>query len=188
VSYVIARAGVSPIARLSMSASAVAGAIGVVFIALMYAAFAAGAHPAGLMFGWINDLAVLLQFLLAIPGVVAVGASLRKASPRLSRFGTPMALAAMGVIVVFQLLLVTGVLTFEQEIGFAGLGLLVLGAWMIAAALAGGRSGIAPAGPGLAILAALYVGYPLWAWRVSRWMEAAPDDSGPDRKIVAAAH
>jgi hypothetical protein len=158
-----------------MIASAVAGALGVVFIFLMYGAFAVGALAPGITFGWINDVAVLVQYLLAVPGVLAIGAALRIASPRLARLGTPLALAGIAVIVVFQALLVSGALTFEQEIGPASLGFLVLGGWMVVAAHAGRREGILPVGRGTAVLAALYVGYPLWAFRVARWMGRRPD-------------
>jgi len=159
---------------LSMLASAVAGVIGIAFILLMYGAFAAGANGAGMTFGRINDVAVLVQFLLAVPGVIAIGAALRSSHPHMSLFGTPLAVAALALIVVFQGLLVAGLLTFEQEIGVASLGLLGFGAWMIATAVAGRRSGAGPTGPGTAILAAFYLGYPLWAWRVGRWMDTAP--------------
>jgi hypothetical protein len=154
---------------LALMASAFAGAIGVVFIVLMYAAFAVGAQGPGLAFGWINDVAVLAQYALAVPGVLAIGASLRAGSPRLARLGTPLALAGIAVIVVFQALLVAGVLTFEQEIGPAGVGFLVLGTWMVAAAFRP-HAGAAPAGRWTALSAALYLGYPLWAYRVGRWM------------------
>ena len=136
----------------------------------MYAAFAVGAQPPGLMFGWINDIAVLLQYLLAVPGVLAIGAALRIGSPRLALAGTVLALAGIVVIVVSQTLLVAGVLTFEQEIGPASLGFLIVGAWMVVAAIVGRRAGTAPAGPATAIAAALYLGYPIWAYRVGRWM------------------
>lgn len=163
-------------------ASAVAGAIGVVFIVLMYGAFAAGAQASGLTFGWINDVAVLIQYALAVPGVLAIGAALRAGSPRLARLGTPLALAGIAVIVGFQALLVTGVLTFAQEIVPASAGFLAVGAWMVVAALVGRRAGVGPVGPGTAVLAALYVGYPLWAFRVGRWMRTMAVPTG-----VAAA-
>src|SRR4051812_4123075 len=155
-------------------ASAFAGAIGVAFIVLMYAAFAIEARGPALAFGWINDLAVLLQYALAVPGVLAIGASLRPGSPRLARLGTPLALAGIAVIVVFQALLLAGVLTFEQEIGPAGVGFLVLGTWMVAASV-GRHAGAGPAGRWTPGGAALYLGYPLWAYRVSRWMETSAD-------------
>ena len=83
---------------LALLASAIAGAIGVVFIVLMYAAFAVGAHTTGLTFGWMNDVAVLAQYLLAVPGVLAIGTALRADSPRLARLGTPLALVEIAVI------------------------------------------------------------------------------------------
>jgi hypothetical protein len=171
-------AGSAEAGALAMLASAAASAVGIVFITLMYAALAVGAQGPGLMFGWINDVAVLLQYLLAVPGVLAIGAALRTGSPRLTLAGTLLALAGIAVIVVSQALLVAGVLTFEQEIGPASLGLLVLGAWMVGAAVVGRRAGTAPAGPGTAIAAALYLGYPVWAYRTGRWMRSAVASNG----------
>jgi len=77
----------------------------------------------------------------AVPGVLAIGAALRVATPRLSRFGTPLAVAGIAVIVVLQALLVAGVLTFEQEIGPATVGFVAMGSWMVVAAVAGRRTG-----------------------------------------------
>jgi hypothetical protein len=90
-------AGLAEASALAMLASAVAGAVGVVFIVLMYAAFAVGAQPPGLLFGWINDIAVLLQYLLAVPGVLAIGAALRIGSPR-HRVGWHRGVIALGPI------------------------------------------------------------------------------------------
>jgi len=149
----------------------------------MYAAFGLGAEEAGMAFGWINDVAVLAQYLLAVPGVLAVGAALRAGSPLVARLGTWLALAGIAAIVVLQALLVAGVLTFAQEIGPASLGFLVLGAWMVAAAIVGRRMGTGPTGPGTALLAAFYMGYPLWAFRVSRWMATTAIRRG----VVAAS-
>jgi hypothetical protein len=163
---------------LAMLASAATGVVGIVFIGLMYAAFAVGAQAPGLTFGWLNDVAVLLQYLLAVPGVLAIGAALRTGSPRLARGGTWLALAGIALIVVLQALLVAGVLTFEQEIGPASLGFLVFGVWMVVAAVGGRRAGTAPAGPGTAVAAALYLGYPIWAYRTGRWMQSPVASTG----------
>jgi hypothetical protein len=172
---------------IALFASAAAGGVGIVFIVLMYASFAAGAKEAGMRFGWINDVSAIVQYLLAVPGVLAIGAALRAGTPRLWRYGIPLALAGIGVIVVFQTLLVAGVLTFEQEIGPATVGFLALGAWMVLAAIAGRRAGVVPVGPGLALLAALYVGYPLWALRIGRWMDASAVESVAEAAPTATA-
>ena len=171
-------AGPATASALVMLASAVAGAVGVVFIVLMFAAFAVGAQAPGLLFGWINDVAVLFQYLLAVPGVLAIGAALRIGSNRLALAGTLLALAGIAVTVVLQTLLVAGVLTFEKEIGPASPGFLVLGAWMVVAAVVGRRAGTAPAGPATAIAAALYLGYPIWAYRTGRWMQSPTVSNG----------
>jgi hypothetical protein len=173
---------------IALFASAAVGVVGIVFIVLMYASFVLGAREAGMRFGWINDVSAIIQYPLAVPGVLAIGAALRPGTPRLWRYGIPLALAGIGVIVVFQALLVAGVLTFEQEIGPATVGFLAFGAWMVLAAVAGRRAGVLPVGPGLALLAALYVGYPLWALRIGRWMEASAVESVAEAAPTATAH
>jgi hypothetical protein len=171
---------------LAMLVAAVAGAVGIVFVLLMFASFAVGAKPAGMAFGWINDVAVLLQYLLAVPGVLAIGAALRPVSPALARFGTALAIAGIAVIVVFQGLLVAGAMTFEQEIGPASAGFLVLGVWLVAAAVVGRRSGRVPVSPAVAVAAALYMGFPLWAYRVGRWMDAVPSARSAERAAAVS--
>ena len=79
-----------------------------------------------------------------------------------------------GAIVVLQLLLVTGVLTFEEEIGPVSLAFLALAAWFILTGRIAARAGVVPGGTRLGVLAASYVGYPVWAFRIARTLEAAP--------------
>lgn len=156
----------------TLLASAAVGAAGVAFLVAMFVAFGAGAQAAGRTLGWINDVLVVLTYLLAIPGVMAVGARLRGTSPLVGGAGTWIALASIVVIVVLQMLLVVGVFTFEEEIGPVSIGYLGLFGWFVATAVVGRRVARFPVGLGTAIIAALYVGYPVWALRVGRWLSA----------------
>ena len=52
---------------------------------------------------------------------------------------------------------------------------LVLAAWFIATGRLAARSGLLPHGTRLGVLAAAYVGYPLWAFRLARALRAAGD-------------
>jgi hypothetical protein len=65
-------------------------------------------------------------------------------------------------------MLVTRVLTFEQQIGPVSLAFLALAAWFIATGRLAARAGVFPHGTRLGVLAATYAGYPLWAFRLAR--------------------
>jgi hypothetical protein len=69
---------------------------------------------------------------------------------------------------------VTGVLTFEEEIGPVSLAFLALAAWFILTGRIAARAGVVPGGTRLGVLAASYVGYPVWAFRIAQALEAAP--------------
>jgi hypothetical protein len=83
-------------------------------------------------------------------------------------------IGAGGTIVVLQVLLVGGVVTFEQQIGAVSLAFLVLAAWFVLYGRLAGRTGALPGGTRLGLLAASYLGYPLWAFRIARAIEADP--------------
>ena len=80
--------------------------------------------------------------------------------------GASIAVVAIAVIVVLQWQLVTGVLTFEQQIGPVSVAFLALGVWFVLSAYLG--AGRLPYGIGIGVLAALYVGYPVLAFRLGR--------------------
>ena len=168
------------IAGPALVASSVAGAVGLVFLAAMFAAFAAGAQATGMTLGFVNDVTGVVTPILAAPAIVVVGRILGTRSPRLAPVLTVIALVAMGAIVVLQSLLVAKVLTFERQILPVSLAMLVWGGWFVAVGYLGRRDGALPVGPGLGLASALYVGYPVWAWRLGRWLVVATrvDESG----------
>jgi hypothetical protein len=132
----------------------------------MYVAFGLGATSAGQTFGGINDALILLAYILAAPGVLAAAGMLRSRQPRLAVLGALVAVGAIAAITVLQWQLVTGALTFEQQIGPVSIAFLALGAWFVLSAYLG--AGLLPYGVGIGVLAALYVGYPLLAFRLGR--------------------
>ncbi len=155
-------------AGLALLAAGVISAVGVAFLVAMFVAFAVGVRSAGLGFGWINDVLVLVSYLLAAPGVIAVHTVLRRRSPRLSVFVAALGLAAIAGIVVLQALLILGVLTFEEQIGPASIAFVGLGAWFVLTGHLGASDGTPPGGVRIGLLAALYVGFPIWAVRSGR--------------------
>ncbi len=156
------------IAGLVTLASGVIAAVGVVFLVAMFASFAIGARSAGLAFGWINDVLVMISYLLAVPAVVAVHGLSRPYAPIRSLLGLVVGIVAITAIVVLQWLLVVGTLTFEAQIGPASIAFLGLASWFVLAGHLGQSTGILPRGVRMGLLAASYVGYPAWALWLSR--------------------
>jgi hypothetical protein len=148
--------------------SGVFSAVGVAFLFVMYASFAIGAQSIGLVFGRINDVLIMIAYLLAIPSALALHELLRLRWPTLSRVLLVIGIGALIAIVILQALLVAEVLTFEQEVGPVSVALLVLGGWFIAMGYLGRSSGLLPHGVRMGILAATYVGYPVWAFWLGR--------------------
>jgi hypothetical protein len=149
----------------SLASSAIA-AVALVLLILMFTAFTFGATSAGQTFGGINDALILVAYVLAAPGVLGTAEMLSSRHPRVAVVGALVALVAIFAITVLQWQLVTGALTFEQQIGPVSVAFLALGAWFVLSAYIG--AGLLPYGVGIGVLAALYVGYPLLAFRLGR--------------------
>jgi hydrogenase-4 membrane subunit HyfE len=70
--------------------------------------------------------------------------------------------------VVFQALLITGVMSFSEQIGYVSASALIFGVWIVITGFLGRRSGRLHNSVAVIILGALYIGYPLWAYRVGQ--------------------
>jgi hypothetical protein len=149
-------------------ASGVLGALGVAFLVAMAASFAIGATSAGMTFGWTNDVLVMVSYLLTAPAVLALVPLFRPRAPLLSAFVAAIGLLSIAGIVFLQLLLVIGVLTFDQQIGPASIVYVGLAAWFVLTGYLGRATGVLPNGVRWGILGATYVGYPIWAFWMGR--------------------
>jgi hypothetical protein len=148
--------------------SGIVGAVGIVFLGGMFTAFAVGAQQLGERLGWINDVLVLLSYAMLAPSVLAARARLLPSSQRLANATAVIGLATLAAVTVSQGLLVTGVITFEQQIPSFSLFLLALGAYFVPVGWAGKRSGALRVGPWTGLAATLYLGVPVWAIRLGR--------------------
>lgn len=166
----------------SLRASGVVGGVGLVFLVGMFAAFAAGARSLGITLGWINDVTGVVTLPLALPGVLALHRRVRPDARASADALLVVGLGAGGTIVVLQVLLVGGVVTFEQQIGPVSVAFLVLAAWFVLFGRLATRLGAAPGGARLGLLAASYAGYPVWAFRMAR---AVDDEPAPIGEPVA---
>lgn len=87
--------------------SAAVGAVGVLSLIVFFVV--------GEPYGTLNDIAVLVQYLLALPVVLAIHTVMRMRSPQLSMITTAIGLIGIIVVIVLQLLLIIRVLTFVQQ-------------------------------------------------------------------------
>jgi hypothetical protein len=156
----------------SLRISGAVAAVGVILLVAMFIGFVVGATGPAQAIGRMNDVAVLIAYLLCAPTVVATSRLLGPSGPTSSRLLLALGLGSIVAIVVLQALLVLEVLTFEEQIGPVAVALWALGAWFIATGIRGARAGVLPGGARMGVLAALYVGYPLWAFWLARILRA----------------
>ncbi len=163
------------VAAMTTVISGVIAAVGMVFLVGMFAAFAVGSSGPALVLGRINDIAVLLSYLLCAPSVLAVRQLLRPSSPVMGTLAAVLGLGSIAAIVALQGLLIAGIMTFEEQVGLVSIGLLGLGLWFVVTGRAGASSGVLPHGLRMGVLAASYVGYPIWAvWLGRRLRPGGP--------------
>lgn len=155
-------------AGLSAIASGLLGIPMVAALVAMYAGFAIGAMTPAYRIGAFNDAVMILVYGLVLPVVPAMHVLVRETGTERSLLLA--AIGAVGIIVtmVLQWLLVTGVLTFEQQILPVGIALLAVGAWMVGTGYLARKSGSVPHGLRDGLIGASYVGLPLWAINVGR--------------------
>jgi hypothetical protein len=149
--------------------SGIISAIGVVFFIAMFIFFATSLRSLGETFGMLNDICVAIQYLLTIPVALALDQILRPYNPALIRFATVVGVFMMLVVVGLQLALVFGMLTFEQQVGWISLSMIVgLGTWLVITGLVARSTGKLPNSVLMSGLAVPYFGYPVWAFWLGR--------------------
>ncbi len=162
--------------------SGVVAAVGVVFIVGMYVLFFAGMMTTGERFGSINDAAVLIQYLLALPTPFTLHKLVQGRSPVLSRAAMMIGIVGMIAIIVLQYLFIAGVLTFEQQVGAVSVALLAVAVWLVVTGYLGRFTGKLPGSLLMSIIGASYVGFPIWAFWLGRRLLS---DLGTDQAAAA---
>ena len=159
--------------RLAGYAAIASGVLGIPMVATlvaMYVGFALGpdARSTALRLGSINDALAIVVYGLALPVVPVMHVLVRETGS--ARTLLVAAVGAVGIVVtmILQWMLVTGVLTFEQQIVPVSVALLAVGVWMVGSGVLGRRSGLLPNGVRDGLLGASYFGYPVWALNVGR--------------------
>jgi hypothetical protein len=145
--------------------SGIISSIGVVFFIAMFVFFMTPDTELGLTFGLLNDVCVALQYLLAIPIALALYRILVAYNPVLIRIATITGIAALLITVVLQLLLVFKVLTFEQQVPWVALAMILgIGSWLVITGLVARSTIRLPNSLLMSTLALPYFGYPVWAF------------------------
>jgi hypothetical protein len=142
-------------------ASGVACIFGIVFLVLFFGG-------AGGMFGTLNDIAVIVQYVLALPIVFAIQRLQRPQGTKLNRIATLIGLTGMLIVILLQTLLVTDVLPFSQQVGPVIGGFMVILAWFVLSAHIGRDNEDVPSNMTLAVFSGLYIAYPFWAFSLGR--------------------
>ena len=78
----------------------------------------------------------------------------------------------MVAAIVLQVLLVTGVLSFTQQVGMVIIAFMVILAWFVLNGYLGRSTDKLPNSMLLHVLAGLYIGYPVWAFSLGRRLRA----------------
>jgi hypothetical protein len=149
--------------------SGIISAIGVVCLFTMFALFATPNKTLGLTFGMINDICIAIQYLLTIPIALALYRILLPHNPALIRLATVLGIASMITVILLQLALIFGAMTFEQQVVWVSLAMIVgVGAWLVLTGLVARSTGRLPNSLLMSGLAVPYVGYPVWALWLGR--------------------
>ena len=149
--------------------SGIISAIGIVFLVALYVlAFATPLKTLGYTFGMLNDICVAIQYLLTIPIALALYRILLPHNAPLIRIATIIGIGAMVAVIVLQLQLVFGVVTFRQQVAWVSLAILVVGAWLVITGLVARSTGRLPNSVVMSAIAVPYFGYPVWAFWLGR--------------------
>ena len=112
----------------------------------------------------LNDICVALQYLLTIPIALVLYQILLSYNPALIRGATIVGVGGMLLTFGLQLLLIFGVLTFERQVLWVSLAMILgVGSWLLITGLAARSTGRLPNSVMMSFLAVPYIGYPVWA-------------------------
>jgi len=155
-----------PVAWAAFASSAVA-AVGMICLVLLYVGLGLRIESLRL-FGPLNDVCVVLQYVAALPVVVAFHRLLAPRSPGAMRLATLAAIVGIVGTAGFQYLLITGRMAFVDQVGYVSVTVLLIGVWIVTTGVLGRRHGVLPFSARLVFLAALSFGFPVWMYRVGR--------------------
>jgi hypothetical protein len=107
----------------------------------------------------------MIQYLLALPILLALHRLLQARAPFLSKLAMLIGLVGMIAVVVLQFLLIVGVLSFSEQVGPVAFAMIVMvGAWLVITGYLSRSAGKLPHSLLMSIVAVPYFGYPVWAF------------------------
>jgi hypothetical protein len=145
-------------------ASGILATVGLVFLILFFAGVP--------VFGPLNDIAVIIQYLLLLPIMFRIHSMLATRSQKLRAAALMVGLAGAIAVIVLQSMLVLGLVTFRRQITLVIPAFLICMLWFVLVERLGGSKGYVPAGTFFSIMAGLVVGYPFWAFKLAKNLEA----------------
>ena len=149
--------------------SGIISAVGVVLLITMFVLFATPYKELGQKIGWLNDICVALQYLLAIPIALALYQILRVYQPGLIRIATIIGIVSMLMVIVLQLLFIFKVLPFERQVVWVSLFMILgVGSWLVITGLVARSTERMPNSVMMSSLAVPYIGFPAWAFWLGR--------------------
>jgi hypothetical protein len=144
-------------------ASGISAAIGLVFLVIFFSGVP--------VFGPLNDIAVIIQYVLLLPIMLTVHKLLPNTYQRLNSSALFLGLIGFLSVIVLQSMLVLGVIPFRQQIFLVIPAFLVGTAWFVLIERLGKQEKRLPKGLVLYILAGLVFAYPIWAYKLARNLE-----------------
>jgi len=129
-------------ARALAWVSGIVGLLAGLFLLGFFALDSYGVRLAGLSLGHINDILGAVQFAAFVPVVWTLGRQLPAA--RTVRVATVVAVVAAVAFVVLSVLLVAGVLTFDQQIGPVIVAIIAIYCWLLVVNLVAHRTRALP--------------------------------------------
>ena len=136
-------------------ASAFFAAIGLIFLVIFFSGYS--------LFGPLNDIAVIIHYILLLPIMVYIYKILRPEGERLHELTLAIGVIGAFGVVILQALLVLGVMPFTQQILLVIPAFLVGTVWFILTERLGKHDERLPKGQVLHVLAGLVFAYPVWA-------------------------
>ena len=137
-------------------ASAVAAAVGMLFLVIFYIGVPA--------FGTLNDLAVIVQYALLLPIFFRIARMTWNVDQPKTIAVHVLGLLGILAVITLQTMLVFDILPFQRQILFVIPAFLVVMVWFVFTERIGSQDERLPKGKALAVLAGLVIGYPFWAF------------------------
>ncbi len=154
------------LAALCAGVSAVVSAFGILFLLAFFAGL-------GGQYGTLNDIAVILQYVLMLPIAYVLWRFVLSKDKEHNLLSFLVGLGGMATVIWLQSLLVGDRIEFGTYIMIVSAGFLLTIFWFVLNGQMGRKQyNDWPTSVGLDILAGLFFGYPFWAWKMKKWFKA----------------